>query len=223
MAAKKAEWKRAQQAEADWWRGIAMQGYDGQPPNEFVRQRQKETMLSALSFLGEPIETWRDKVVLEVGSGPAGIVEYLTAARRIAVEPLIDQFRQVFPHLRESTVEYLACPAEGPLELADACADLVICYNMLDHTYDPQRVIAEMSRVCKPGGSLLFQVNVYATEEDIAAKSGLHAELHPFSFTADSALGLLKRHGFEVVRQLVSPEVNDNNEHYLICAARKRG
>ena len=212
-------WVRAQGAELDFWRAVAREGYAGIPAAEFLERQQRPQMLSAVDFLPVPRGAWRDATVVEFGSGPAGVVEWIEAARRIAVEPLVDEYRRLFPHLERSAVEYLARSAEGPLPLPAACADLVVCYNMLDHVADPGAVVAEMGRVARPGATLLFQVNVYADEAALRAKTGLHAELHPASFTRASALALLARHRFTPVREQFRAEATpETGEHFFLAA-----
>lgn len=216
------QWNNAQRAEAEWWRGLAKHGYAGLEAGPFIENEQRRLMLRALKFLGKPAQELQHKTVIEFGSGPAGVVEFIDAAKKIAVEPLIDEYRKEFPHLKISNVKYLACPAEGPLPLEDGIADLAICYNMLDHVYDPGKVIQELSRVCKDNADLLFQVNVYTTKEDLKTKTGLHAELHPHSFTPETAIAILEHHGFDVLKQICSSDINPCNEHYFICACRRQ-
>jgi SAM-dependent methyltransferase len=40
------------------------------------------------------------------------------------------------------------------LPLANHCADLVVCVSVLEYVHDPARVVAELTRVLKPGGVL---------------------------------------------------------------------
>lgn len=44
------------------------------------------------------------------------------------------------------------------LTLGDACFDLVICEDILEHVPDPERAFAEIFRVLRPGGSLVLSV-----------------------------------------------------------------
>jgi SAM-dependent methyltransferase len=172
-------------------------------------------------LLDKPASAWQDGTIVEFGPGPAGYVEYLPARRRIAIEPLIDRYRPLFPHLRTSSVEYLSCPAEAADAVPSRCADLVISFNMLDHTRDPDRVVAQMARVAKPGADLLFQVNTYLTEAELAEKTGPHADLHPHSFFPQTAKALLERHGFAVRKEFCAAERTADGEHNFVCAATR--
>jgi SAM-dependent methyltransferase len=218
---KEQQWKKAQEGEFGFWHSVATAGYAGQSPEEFLSKGQRNFMLSQLEFLEKPVSHWEDKIVVEFGSGPAGIVEYMKARRKIAVEPLIDKYRSVFPHLADSDVEYFASPGEEAQEIPDNSADLVICFNVLDHTFNPSQIVAQLHRICKPGGDLLLQVNVYTSEEEMEAKSGEHAELHPFSFLPQTVVPLLEEHGFEIWKQYCAEDATPLGEHFFICAGRK--
>lgn len=218
---KPSKWEIAQSGEFDWWQGVARTGYDGRDRDEFIRNGQRAWLLSQLEFLEKPLDSWRDKVVVEFGSGPAGFVEYIDAARKIAVEPLIGRYRAEFPHLKTSSVEYYEVPAEEAAMIPSNVADLTICFNVLDHTYDPHRVLAHLARVAKKDSDLLFQVNVYRTLEQIKAKSGVHAELHPHSFLLDEISQKLAEHGFLISKSYCAHDQNPSGEYYFICAGKR--
>ncbi len=214
------QWIRAQDGEFDWWRSVSSDGYGGQNPEQFIREGQRDWLLSQLAFLEKPLDSWKEKTVVEIGSGPAGFVEYIEADRRIAVEPLIERYRETFPHLAESEVHYISSPGEEA-SLPPEVADLVICFNVLDHTYDPSSVLKQLSRAAKPGADLLFQVNVYKTQAEVDAKHGLHAELHPHSFFPGTVRELLTANGFRIWKESCSEAPNPSGEYYFICAGTK--
>lgn len=219
--AERLRWQRAQLGEFEWWRAIATRGFNGRTRDEFLALAQREWLLSHLAVLEKQPDAWKRGTVVEFGSGPAGFVEYIDAARKIAIEPLIDRYRQVFPHLAASTVEYWSCPAEDIGHTLDGSADLVICFNVLDHTRDPRQVVENLARVAKTGADLLFQLNVYSSPAEMQKKPRKHAELHPHSLDADTVLRLLRRHRFDIRRQRLSDEADHNGEHFFICAGVK--
>jgi SAM-dependent methyltransferase len=56
------------------------------------------------------------------------------------------------------------------LPFRDAAFDGVVCAELLEHVYDPRRVIQEVRRVLKPGGRLVitapFMVHIHADPDD---------------------------------------------------------
>ena len=84
------------------------------------------------------------------------------------------------------------------LPFADGCADTVLSLEVLEHLPDPDRCVAELARVLKPGGTLLLTVP-FCTP--------LHAL--PFDFYRYTAAGiraLLERHGLAV--ESIAPRGN---------------
>lgn len=218
---KKKAWKKAQNQEFSWWNGVATTGYKGRNREQFVAEFQKTWMLEQIEFMEKPINSWVNKTVVEFGPGPAGVVEYLEAKNKIAIEPLIDNYRKVFPHLNESKVNYYNCAAESCDEINDNIADLSICFNVLDHTYNPKKVIQNLVRISKKNADVLFQLNVFASEDEFKTKSGLHAELHPHSFTKDSITKLLEENGLKVIKSRISNGRNPEGEFFLIIHLTK--
>ena len=210
-------WDLAQKGEKDFWVHVSKIGYAGYSPDEFISVLQRNSMLRALSFLEKPEEYWLDKVVVEVGSGPAGVVEFIRAKEKYAVEPLIDSYRQHYKHLSASDTKYFKQPVEKGIPLPDSFADLIICYNMLDHVLDPDRIMKECERVAKQGSYMLFQVNIY---KDATFKKGEHKLLHPHTFTETSALEILEKYNFKAYKKRISEEPSDEGEYGFLIAAR---
>jgi len=213
---KKRAWEQAQKKEFEWWHGVSQNGYAEQSPREFISIGQKNWMLKQLRYLDKPVSYWKDKVVVEFGPGPAGVVEYIDARRKFAIEPLYYHYHDSFPHLKNSDVAYIAQPAEEAFQVENDISDLTICFNVLDHVYSPKKVLKNVSRVAKPGCDILFQVNVFKTLKEAESKSGLHAELHPHSFTKQGILGLLEASGMELLKYKISDDTNPEGEHFLL-------
>jgi len=49
------------------------------------------------------------------------------------------------------------------LPFADAAFDLVCAFDIIEHTDDDQRAMAEVARVLRPGGTLVFSLPLYMT------------------------------------------------------------
>ncbi len=100
------------------------------------------------------------KVVLDIGSGPVGLPDALAsmAAVSLSVEPLAERFAAA-GLLLDSAAVYLSCTAEA-MPLRSASVDIVISRNNLDHVDDPVKVIDEVKRVLRPGGTFILNVDV---------------------------------------------------------------
>ena len=212
-------WNKAQKEEFKFWEGISQTGYNNLTPENFISEGQKKDMLSALEFTDMPLEFWKDKTIVEFGPGPAGIIEYVDAKLKIGVEPLYYEYLKVYPHLKTSNVKYLTQAAERTEDISNNIADLVICYNMLDHVIEPNLVLQNIRRILKQDSPLLFQINVYDSQSDIDNKTGVHADLHPHSFTRESVIKILMKNGFIVTKEKLSEHKNECNERYFILLA----
>ena len=89
--------------------------------------------------------------VLELGAGATPLSGELHAAFTVACDLSL-------PMLRASnvdgTVQRTVCDAQT-LPFPDAAFDVVFSVNLLEHTPDPERVLAESARVLIPGGRCL--------------------------------------------------------------------
>lgn len=94
---------------------------------------------------------------LEIGSGCLSMFEFSDARDVVAIDPLMDEYRKIYP-LSSDRVEYLQGDGEN-LNFDDNSFDWVALFNVIDHTPHPQKMISEIKRVLKKGGILYFDVN----------------------------------------------------------------
>jgi ubiquinone/menaquinone biosynthesis C-methylase UbiE len=145
--------------------------------------------------------------VLEIGSGPIGIVNFLKWGDRYAIDPL-EHFYRTQPELvdlRRPGVTYMDGSGER-LPFEDASVSLVLIENVIDHTHEPVAILKEIRRVLTSDGCLFLTVNVHTRWG-----AGLHAVLavlridrrHPYTFTSDSLHVLLTATGFRVVSEAI--------------------
>ena len=138
--------------------------------------------------------------VVEIGSGPIGIVNFLDWGELHAIDPLEDFYRQrsSLSALRKPGVRYLAGTGEQ-LPFDDRSCSLVIIDNVIDHTYAPGKILEEIRRVLDSDGRLYLSVNVHTWWGAL-----LHSALavlqidkgHPYTFTSATLRRLLAAHGF---------------------------
>ncbi|MDB5670579.1 MAG: hypothetical protein JWO25_1538 [Alphaproteobacteria bacterium] len=139
-----------------------------------------------------------DARVLEVGCGAHGLIFFFGAGEGIGVDPLADHYRTLFPAW-QSRAETIAVGGET-LPFDDASFDVVLCDNVVDHALSPRKILEEIARVLKPGGTLYFEVNVHhgfyhaaATAHAAWRAIGLPFEITPFAdHTVHLTLGAAK-------------------------------
>ena len=137
--------------------------YDGGGYEAYRPEHSNIIKDEVLSLLGESEKWLEDKVILAVGSGCACELRAWPGSLKIEVDPLLYAYQQLDmllvdrddapPTLR------LAVGIED-LPLLDEFADFVVCRNALDHVEHPEKGIAEMWRVLKPGGHLFLSVDL---------------------------------------------------------------
>lgn len=98
--------------------------------------------------------------LLDVGSGPQGILHVLKAFRKIAVDPLMDEYRKLGFKVDENDVLGIQGSAEGLSSLGLPKVDVIFCLNMLDHTRCPEAVIQEVFKALRPQGYLLIMTDM---------------------------------------------------------------
>lgn len=142
--------------------------------------------------------------VLEVGSGAHGLIFFFGAEEGVGVDPLAEHYASLFGAW-QGRVQTMAARGEN-LPFAAASFDMVLCENVIDHAENPGRILEEISRVLRPGGTLYFQVNIHHAVYDLASRVhgawqavGLPFEVGPF---ADHTVHLTKRRARRLLERL---------------------
>jgi ubiquinone/menaquinone biosynthesis C-methylase UbiE len=149
MMQKKTRWVIAQEQEQKWWkRGFATIDF------EYFARFAAEL----LDVLHGTFVITRQTRVLEIGSGPAGILTHLSSDFRIGIDPLEQFFgkMEICRRIRDKGVRYLAAQGEY-LPFPDNSFDFIIMDNILDHCEDVAAFMGEVKRVLKPQGILYLR------------------------------------------------------------------
>jgi len=210
MTSKK-RWIKAQQHEKLHWQKTAnkiIQGKIDQLSWYDWKAQQFETMISKLNLL--PCKD--DYTILEVGSGPIGIVSFVKWGNRYAIEPLEMFFskNQTLIQLRNNNVKYLSGQGEF-LPLKNEEFSIVIIDNVIDHTFTPQNVLNEIYRVLKKNGLMFFTVNIRSVWGTAlhSVITKLHIDkCHPHSFSYKGIRKFLNSFQFSILCE----EVEDYSE-----------
>jgi ubiquinone/menaquinone biosynthesis C-methylase UbiE len=91
--------------------------------------------------------------VLDLGCGRGGVLEQLgeDVTAPLGLDP---DWQSLHEHRLPALPRAVALADALPLR--DNCLDLVLCSWVFEHLSDPPRVLAEIKRVLRPGGRLIF-------------------------------------------------------------------
>lgn len=194
-------WKQAQSYEAAHWQKLAEQIQAGEQDLSWYDWSAKHLLeILSKAFQGNQ-SSLESANILEVGSGPIGIVSFLKAKERYAIDPLND-FYSSQPSLiekRNPKVNYQMARGEE-LVFKDDYFDLVIIDNVIDHVQNADGVMREIYRVLKPNAILFLTVNLHpawgAFFHEIVSRL-LIDKGHPHTFTISKIRQYLSKHGFD--------------------------
>ncbi|SRR6266852_1448319 len=196
-------WRTAQQYEQGYWEGVAARISEGSVSQlDWYRWRADQLMLKLQSLGINHLETG-EAAVLEVGSGPIGVVPFVNAKERVAVDPLEPFYGRnpVLTALRTDGVQYRAGLGEK-LPCETGRYDVAIIENCIDHVQNPQAVRAELARVLKPDGILYLTVNCRSPWGYVVHRVLSRLRLdpgHPYTFTPSRASVFVENGGFRIL------------------------
>ena len=145
--------------------------------------------------------------ILEIGSGPIGIINYLRHGVRCAIDPLEDYYKTnpTLNKLRNNNVCYLKGSGEI-LPFGNAKLSMVIIDNVIDHTHDPGVVLKEIHRTMDKKGIMYLSVNVHtpygAKLHNILSILKIDTK-HPHTYTFESISKLMGNNGFKILYENV--------------------
>jgi ubiquinone/menaquinone biosynthesis C-methylase UbiE len=150
--------------------------------------------------------------ILEIGSGPIGIVAFLKWGQRYAIDPLEDFYsnNKALVQLRNRSVTYLHGQGEK-LPFEDKELSIVIIDNVIDHTQSPKRILEEINRVLKDNGVMFLTVNIHTKWGTLIHSLMEFFQIdkgHPHTFSCKSIRGFLNNNGFAIL----SEELEDYNQ-----------
>lgn len=157
MSAKPTPLNPKQEAEVAFWRHLVAT----EDAETYLRRRRSDFYNNIVHYAG-----WCDLAGrgLEVGTGCFSQLEWAQAGKIISIDPLNEVY-STFLHVENSHV--LTQEGDGEhLTFPNSSLDWVVCWNVIDHTPEPQKLADEIFRVLKPGGHLYFEVHF---DDQIAA------------------------------------------------------
>ena len=200
-------WNIAQSYEQGYWKRIADR-IASDAGNQLTWYEWKASQFEQkLSIVANKVNK-KNCRILEIGSGPIGIVTYLEWGERYALDPLGD-FYGAHPELvalRNKNVHYLTGKGEE-ISFPDKYFSVVIIDNVLDHVSEPFTVLKEIRRVLANDGVLYIELNIHTfwgyLLHTLLAKLKIDKG-HPYSFTSSKIRQCLNEYGFGVMKEFIN-------------------
>ena len=197
---KQDRWKKAQQHEADFW----------QAPNAMPHQIDRVATRYHPLIRRFEKEAANGVQVLEVGSGPTCATQILPTTHKVFLDPLMRVYQPLCP---PETAGRQVCATGEELPFGEGRFDLVFSFNVLDHVQSPERFVAELIRVTRPGGKVVVGVythpRIFAVVRNlIERRLPLFGEMaHPYFISRQALVHLLEGEGLrtEEVVQVYAP------------------
>jgi ubiquinone/menaquinone biosynthesis C-methylase UbiE len=105
-------------------------------------------------------DDYTDQVVMDIGCGPRGSLEWAdNAKRRVGLDPLADKYVKM--EGRNHDMEYIQSGAEN-MPFDTGSFDIVTSLNSLDHVDNLNECIQEIKRIVAPGGLFLMICDIHS-------------------------------------------------------------
>lgn len=198
---------------------------------EFTRQAQAYasaaviTDADRLARLVRAIEPAATDRALEIATGPGYVAMALAERCRevvgldLTAAPIV--IAQRTSRERGLTNVRFEIGEADRLAYADSTFDVVVCRFAFHHFLDPQEILAQMCRVCRPGGTIAVE-DLYASENPARAARGNRLEQlrdtsHTRALALSELIAMMGRASLEVERAH-SDRLTTNLEEWLASA-----
>ena len=141
--------------------------------------------------LGYTPDDFNNGIVLDVGAGSRLRSKFFRGAKIVVLDPLADRYLAELPwsDVRDAW-EIYSEPAEDFCDKLEGRADLVMCLNMLDHCFDPVKVLSNFRRYARESGQVLLSTDLHAKAD----------AMHPGHFDRHGLDEMAGKAGFSIER-----------------------
>ncbi|MFT5528178.1 MAG: SAM-dependent methyltransferase [Pirellulaceae bacterium] len=175
-------------------------------PNADMYLRDRE-IFEAFGFTAEQFQ---GETVVDLGAGSHLRTKFFQGAKIAAIEPLGDQYRANIEWCDLSDAEYYhSIPAEQRVETLGGMAAFANCMNVLDHAFEPERILSNVNFYLRPGGIFLLSVDLHDGQAD---------DLHPVDLDIPRLRQLIYDAGFSIDRAFLYLPRAKSYGHGFACS-----
>lgn len=150
-------------------RWLVAQKYEKGAWDEMMEKVLSREYVQSKKIYAENIKAWFNKFIeigdkskiLQVGAAGEGMIFFFGIGDRYAIDPLAEYYVKNFGVIQDRRVLYVKGVGEA-LPYKDDFFDIVLIFNVLDHTSSPTDVSSEINRVLKSGGLVYIGVHTYS-------------------------------------------------------------
>jgi SAM-dependent methyltransferase len=186
-------WQVAQEAEREGWQNWKSLKSDS------TRKQLGEYWTRYVNLIAKYVSFKPEGKILDIGCGPAGIIDHILLGQRFGLDPLMDFYLSNFE--MSPDIEWKPGNMEK-VPFDNDYFDVVITTNTLDHSFEPEKGLGEIHRVLKKGGALILTVNCYAPFRRLLRlakeRLGMGDKAHPYSFSQRQVKAMIEEAGFNL-------------------------
>lgn len=192
------KWRLAQWLEYKWW-----QHYLKKKNVTAYLEWKSSYWNKILDAINCFVVLKEDQQILDAGCGPAGIFMVLKKNQVIAVDPLLDKYKNL-PHFNELAYPWVTF-LNQPIEDLDqqACFDVIFCMNAINHVKDIERCYDRLMSALKPGGLIVISTDCHRNDVVKKVFQLLPGDvLHPIQLNLKEYNEQLTKRGMEVLSNI---------------------
>jgi len=212
---KNLKWKLAQKLEYKWW-----QRYLKKKNIEEYLQWKVQYWQKVLVEISKYIPIPEGKYILDAGCGPAGIFTALKGNTVHAIDPLLDQYRNL-PHFmpeRAVWTQFENSLIESLTEVEKY--DVIFCMNAINHVNDIALCYDNLVRILKPNGYIIISSDAHKHPLLKQIFQWIPGDvLHPVQLDNDEYNAFLTKRNMDILQSILYKKGNIFD--YYITIAKK--
>lgn len=156
------QWNDSQKNEAHFWNVQKNLGNEEQKRrNQYCRGIIEDNCNICKDFFAQDFSKLK---IIDIGSGPEGILHVINAACKVALDPLMDEYEKMGYAIDANGVLPYSAMAEHAA-FGRISYDCAICMNALDHMKNPQIAIQSIAEILRDGGQLLLTTDLRTDQQ----------------------------------------------------------